>query len=379
VTRRNLLLLGVPAACLLIGGIVGVAATGPVADSVLINGAPCTVTMGGASYDGNCSGGFVQALATSPSPTPTSTPTPTATPTATPTPAPSPTVAPASGVTLFYASTSFWNQPIGSNPTIDPNSAAIVQAALISAAGGANFANTAAWGRAMVYSHNSDPVYTVGCVLYDCGTTITFNIPVGAKPETGSDGHLVVINQDTGQELDMWQAVFANGSWSAGSRYLTDSQGWGAICALGQHCGGAVAAGFAAFGGVVRPEEIQQGHIDHALVLTAALTRSGYIACPATHTDGVSPDPGAIPEGAHIQLDPAFNVDAQAWPQWEKVTAHALQTYGAYVLDTGGSIAMFGESNLNGGLAWSSLGVPNGPSLSSLPWGSFRVLQLTAC
>src|SRR5439155_1099954 len=81
------------------------------------------------------------------------------------------------------------------------------------------------------------------------GPTLTFHIPVGTTPESGSDHHLVVINQDTWQELDMWLASFSNGSWSAGSRYLTDATGWGAICALGQHCGGAVAAGFAAFGG----------------------------------------------------------------------------------------------------------------------------------
>jgi hypothetical protein len=345
------------AVSLTLGAAVGYAATGPAFDSVLLNNNQCTVTISGQSYDGSCSGAFQQA-------------------TASPTPAPT---ASSSGVTPFYASTSFWNQPIGSNSAIDANSSTIVQAALVATGPGANFANGSAWGRAMVYSHNTDPVYTIGCTLYDCGNTITFNIPVGAKPETGSDGHLVVINQDTGQELDMWEASFANGAWSAGSRYLTDSRGWGAICALGQHCGGAVAAGFAAFGGVIRPEEMQQGHIDHALALTSSLTLSGFIACPATHTDGVSSAAGAIAEGARIQLDPAFNVDGQNWPQWEKTIAHALQNYGAYVIDTGGSMAFFGQNNLNGGISWSSLGVPDSPSLSNLPWSSFRVMQIQAC
>ncbi len=73
------------------------------------------------------------------------------------------------------------------------------------------------------------------------------------------------------------------------------------------------------------------------------------IACPATHTDGVYNDIAALPEGARIQLDPAFNVEAQAWPRWEKTIAHALQTYGAYVGDTGGSLAIFGEANIDRG------------------------------
>src|SRR5207248_2976692 len=86
-------------------------------------------------------------------------------------------------------------------------------------------------------------------------------------------------------------------------------------------------------------------HIDHALAITVSLSRSGLIACPATHTDGPSTDPNSIPEAARIQLDPAFNVDGQSWPQWQKVIAHALQTYGAYIYDTGGSMAVAGPEH----------------------------------
>jgi hypothetical protein len=68
-------------------------------------------------------------------------------------------------------------------------------------------------------------------------------------------------------------------------------------------------------------------------------TRSGYIACPATHTDGANSNANAIPEGARIQLDPSFNVSVQSWPTWEKIIATVLQTYGAYVVDTGGALA----------------------------------------
>lgn len=102
-------------------------------------------------------------------------------------------------------------------------------------------------------------------------------------------------------------------------------------------------------GGVVRPEEIAQGHIDHALSLMVPVIRSGYIASPATATDGSTNAPNAIPEGAHLQLDPSVNVDAQPWPTWEKVIAKALQTYGAYVSDHGGSLAFYGQTDMNAG------------------------------
>jgi hypothetical protein len=243
-------------------------------------------------------------------------------------------------------------------------------------------ANSDAWGKPLAYANVVSRLYAVGCTLYDCAISVAGRIPRYATPVTGSDHHLIVIDPTTNTELDQWESSYnaLADAWSAGSRYSGPTNGWGANCSSGQHCNGAVAAGFAAFGGVVRPEEIAQGHIDHALFMAMPYTRSGFLACPATHTDGIYNDPAAIPEGAHLQLDPAFNVDAQPWPQYEKVIAHALQTYGVYVGDSGGTLSFAGEPNLDRGYdAWGLIGVPNPPNLSSLPWGSFRVLQLQAC
>ena len=279
----------------------------------------------------------------------------------------------------LYAATSFWNTPIAASPAIDSNSAAMVSTALAPYAGSANMATTDAWGKALAYTNVVSRLYSVACTLYDCGTSISFHIPSYAQPTTGGDHHLIVIDPTASTELDMWLSAFT-GSWAAGSRYIGPTNGWGANCSPGQHCNGAVATGFAAFGGVVRPEEIAQGHIDHALFIAMPYTRSGFLACPATHTDGIYNDLAAIPEGARLQLVPAFNVDAQPWPQWEKVIAHALQTYGAYVGDSGGTLSFAAEANLDRGYnAWGLAGVPNPPSLSSLPWGQFRILQLQAC
>jgi hypothetical protein len=153
------------------------------------------------------------------------------------------------------------------------------------------------------------------------------------------------------------------------------------MCYQYQRCNGAVASGFAEPGGVVRPEEIAQGHIDHALVIATPYTRAGFIACPATHTDGKYSDSAALPEGARVQLDPNFNVDAQPWAAWQKVIARALQDYGAYVADTSGSLEVRAEANLNRGYdAWAKVGVSDdSPSLSFLPWAKFRVLKLISC
>ena len=287
---------------------------------------------------------------------------------------------PGSGAPLMYSGVSFWNQPIGPNPAIDPNSANMVAMALSPYASNANFANTDAWGIAVAYDTTASLSYNVLCTMYCTTGSIAFEMPAGAQPTTGSDHHLAVVSG--AQELDLWAASYnaTTDTWSAGTTILNDASGWGASCGLGQHCNGAVAAGFALLGGAVRPEEIAQGHIDHALAITTPYTRAGYIACPATHTDGKYNDPFALPEGALIQLDPAFNVDEQSWPAWEKVVAKALQQYGAFVADTGGTVAIRGVADMNlGSDTWAAAGTPKGGSLANLPWGSFRVLALQSC
>jgi hypothetical protein len=255
----------------------------------------------------------------------------------------------------------------------------MVQAALVAYKSNANFANTDSWGIPIVYARSTDKLYNVACTKYDCGTSVSFRIPAGAKPTSGSDRHLVVIDGD--RELDMWGATYtsSNDSWSASSRYVTDAYGWGAMCGLGQHCNGSVAAGFAAFGGIPRPEEFAEDVIAHALTITTPLTKSGIIACPATHTDGKSSSAGALPEGARVQLDPSFNVSGQSWPNWLKVIGRTLQRYGAYVSDTGGTLAIRGEADLNRSGAWANAGVPEGANLSALPWEKMRVLDIKAC
>ena len=288
------------------------------------------------------------------------------------------------GYTRWYAPTSFWNTPIAANAAIDPNSAGMISYAIASYANGANLANTNGWGMSYVYTTStSSKTYNVACTEYCTSSSISFPIPAGTLANTGSDHHLAVINTTTNTELDMWEASYdsSNDTWSASSIVTTSITGWGAVCALGQLCNGEVAAGYAMLGGSVRPEEIAQGLIPHALSIMTPATRSGYIACPATHTDGQSSNADAIPEGAQIQLTPSFNVAAQNWTSWQKTIAVALQTYGAYIADTGGSLSAYAVNDMNSGnTTWASVGMSNaGESLSFLPWSEFQVIQMTQC
>jgi hypothetical protein len=286
----------------------------------------------------------------------------------------------------LYAGSSFWNQPIGASPVIDAKSAAILASSITPTANIATFNDNDEWGVPLAYSDAASKLYTVGCLRYGCNQQVQFRIPRYAHANTGSDGKLVVIDPATNTELDMGVASYDGvaDSWTTNSRYTSASDGWGAMCAQGLHCDGVMMSGVDQFGGIVRPEEIAQGHIDHALSLVVPYWRSGFIACPAVKTSGGTNDANAIPMSARIQLDPSFNVDAQTWPQWQKVVAKALQTYGAYVWDAGSDrLDIRAESNISRGYdAWAKASVPSQigqASLAALPWGQVRVLQITQC
>ncbi len=286
-----------------------------------------------------------------------------------------------------YAQTSFWNTPIPASPAIDPASAAIVATSITPYDPVTNLNNNDTWGIPIAYAAVPSKVYAVGCINYGCTIHVDFKIPRYAAPNHGSDGKLVVIDPATNSELDMGRAAYdaATDTWTTSSRYVAATDGWGAMCDAGQHCDGVLMSGIDQLGGVVRPEEFAQGHIDHALALVVPYWRSTWFACPAVKSGGGTNDPDAIPLGAHVQLDPTFDVDAQTWPGWQKVIAKALQTYGAFVVDAGsGSFEVRAETNLDRGYdAWAKVGIPSGwppsPNLSNIPWERMRVLQMQQC
>jgi hypothetical protein len=286
----------------------------------------------------------------------------------------------------LYAKGSFWNKPIPRNATIDPNSSAVVAASILPTAGIATFNTNDEWGVPIAYANPVSEQYEVGCLYFGCGNQVLFRIPRYAQPNIEHDGKLVVIDPSLSSELDMGRAAYdpVADTWTSGSRYTTPSNGWGAMCGLGERCSGVLMSGLDQFGGVIRPEEIAQGHIDHALALVAPYWRSDFVACPAVKWSGGVDDPNAIPMSARIQLDPAFDVDGQSWPQWQKVIAKALQRYGAFVTDAGSDrLDIRGEAMLDRGYdAWANVGVPSElgqASLNVLPWDRVRVLTITEC
>ncbi len=264
---------------------------------------------------------------------------------------------------------------------IDPNSAAIVAKAILPYRGAANLSNSEWWGINVAYADRNSTEYEIGCTMYWCDRPVTHRIPDYARPTRGSDAHLLTIDAHAKTELDMWLADRTGASWNAGTRATMATDGPAVGCPPGERCPSANAAGFALGAGILRPEEIRQGHIDHALVITTPYIRSTVHKCPATSTDGRYDDANAISMGAQLQLDPALAVDDLMLPEWKKTVLRALQEYGAYVVDTGGSLSIRAESTaLRGYDAWARIGMSSeDPNLADLPWDRMRVLASADC
>jgi hypothetical protein len=286
---------------------------------------------------------------------------------------------PGAGFPRPFPAGSVWNSPVGTTPVTASSSALISYFLAHSPHPNMTLRD---WGVAVSETHSSDSLFSVPCTRYlNCtlGAFGSFAIPQTAAPDPSDDGYLAVVDPSSQREWDMWQAQSSGGSWSASAGAALATTGNGTAPA-GTASGDA--ANLPLLGGIVRPEEILQGHIDHALVFGMPNVSGLGHVCPATHNDGSSSDPTALLEGTRLQLDPSVNVDSLAIPAWQKTIARALQTYGMYLRDQGGSFVIYAENPVGRGYdAWTKAGLPTGDSVSiaGIPWAKLRVVTPPSC
>lgn len=262
-----------------------------------------------------------------------------------------------------YNDQSPFNQVIPSNAPSAPRSAAIVarmlgfgpiQNILPGRAG-----TKGDWGRPLYFSQPSDPVYTIRCMKRWGTCPIEghqIRVPGEARPAGAEDAHLTVIDQETGWEYDFWQVLSKGPSGgelriSWGGRTRIDGDGLGSR---------AVAANFGTAAGIIRPEELRAGHIDHALFINVRCD-SGQAVFPADHlgaacswSGGSNVDAPAMGQRFQLQMSDA-EIDALRVPTWKKAILRAMARYGMFVGDTGGEIGIQIES----GVSSTSFGLPD--------------------
>jgi hypothetical protein len=244
-----------------------------------------------------------------------------------------------------YGPSSPFNQPLPARPRLAPDSQAIVRRLLgfgplqhltIGTAGTADdFSHPVAFAR------RSNPVYTLRCrgrygVCPLDGRRI--RVPPRARPASGGDAHLAVVDQATRMEYDLYEVTHkaAHGGelrFTFGGSTRVDGDGLRA---------GATAAGFGLLAGIIRAAELERGRIRHALFMTV-LCDAGFAVPPAAGVGRPceqtgAPNAGAPPMGTRFQLAMSSReISALRVPRWTKAILRAMARYGLFVGDTGGS------------------------------------------
>lgn len=284
----------------------------------------------------------------------------------------------------LYSSESPFNTKIDSTPDIDENSDSMIKSLLKSQDLDTMFLTTKEWTVTLFYADENTPRYDVQLTADWANTKVLKNVPIpsNAQPDPEDDGHMVIIDLKNRIEYDFWQAKKIRGKWSASwaNDISIDGDGiYGGVFSsqLDSSCRG---SGFALLAGLIFPEELEKGRIEHALIFSFAYTRKGIMAKPATETDGVYNDSFTIPEGARIQLDPDLDLNILNLKPWEKTIAKAMQEYGMICADNGGGVeieavnALSYESN-----PYTPLGIEpewGYELLKNIPMTSFRVIKM---
>jgi len=198
----------------------------------------------------------------------------------------------------------------------------------------------------------SDPSYGIPYVTVaanEASVPITFTaygdesdpgpypVPLNAPVEAGGDAHILVASANC-HLYELYGARRAGSGWAADSGAVFNlnsdalrPDGWTS----------ADAAGLPILPGLVRPDEVAAGHIDHALRFTVSKTQQGYIH-PATHSAGSTTDPNVPPMGARFRLKAGF--DLSSYHGAALVILTALKTYGMMVADNGSNWYLSGAT-----------------------------------
>jgi len=210
------------------------------------------------------------------------------------------------------------------------------------------------------------------------GGTVDLPIPENAVAAAGSDAQIILVDPSTGDE---WGASHftrtAFGALTAWNVYHYNTR-WIGVPPRAANGGGFAnrGAGVTYLSGLVRPCEIAQGRIDHALAFAYDYPTGEFIY-PATKSDGNSTDPRDLPEGARLQLDPRLSeAQIRGWGCSGPclTIARALQDYGMYVIDNSGRPKTMLE--YEGTAQWG--GLVASKTVAPIPLSAFKVLELKA-
>lgn len=259
----------------------------------------------------------------------------------------------------WFADGSPWNVPIPPNAAEMPGSADFISA--FQSSGTTININRDVWTPIVLYGDAATPRCDISEMPWRFEDfPLHPDFPAGVeffRSKGDTDSSFCVYNESNQSFYNLFAArLDREGNSSrvrieAGGVFPVGGAGWWDN-SIGPWSGRASGASYC--GGLVRLTEFASGKIDHALAMgwPSDLVRSprlaGAFVMPARTSDGRGTDPAtAVPMGARLQVDPGLT-DEQLLDigvaKGDLPIVHALQRYGAYVVDSSSAMAIYAES-----------------------------------
>jgi hypothetical protein len=248
---------------------------------------------------------------------------------------------------------SWWNTAVPANAPHDPNEARILDYLSTAPDSGHGCLRLAGaqhnkWGQPTYWSQPGDPEYAVKGLDDDAPPELEHQrIPTGAEGADNSDGTMTVYDLDRGYVALLTDAHYdaTADRWSASGATVTyvDSNGLLATTGksddprnIGSHRGNNGATSY------VRFDMVRAGEVRNVLKIAAGPELADRAVFPMTASDGDVKDPsvGAPPEGLRLRLKPSIDLSDLGMHPEALVIAQAMQKYGVYIGDSGGTTAL---------------------------------------
>lgn len=253
----------------------------------------------------------------------------------------------------FHAD-SWWNTPLPSDAPLNPAASSILEYMSTAPENGGGCLKLAGavdgpWGQPIYWASPSDNSYEItGIELAMRPPELDrLRIPADAQPGDNNDGNMTVFDLDRGYVVALTDAEYdeSDDEWSASGGTVTylDSNGLHAATGrsdnlrnTGTHRGnnGATMA--------VRWDMFVEGEIPHVLKVALGPESAERFVFPMVGSDGdyEGDDPSVPPQGLRLRIKPSVNLaDLKLHPE-ALVIAEALQKYGFYIGDSGGTTAL---------------------------------------
>jgi hypothetical protein len=298
----------------------------------------------------------------------------------------------------FFSATSFWNRNVRRHGPLDPHSAAVIGALgdEVTAElgdGSGPWINTSSYSVPVLRVARRLPTVRVRLASPYAVPSLrrafsAVPLPPQARPAAGNDGHLVVWQPSNDRLWEFWHLRRGPGGWQASwggaiegvsqSSGAYDSSAWPGATPLW----GASASSLSIAGGLITLQDLNRGAINHALAMSIPAVRGGVYALPARRTDGISPDPATLPEGAHLRLRPGLDLAKLELPPLTRMIAEAAQRYGIFIRDRAMTVCFYAQAPKS--RARDPYAGPSGyfegssPSqlLASFPWRDLQLLPM---